>query len=45
MVETTKPGDGSLEQSQAAWENFLRLTKVVVAVSALILVGVAFATL
>ena len=45
MVETTKPDDGSLEQSQAAWENFLRLTKVVVAASALILVGIAFATL
>ena len=45
MVEQAKLGDGSLEQSQTAWENFLRLTKIVVALSALMLVGVAVATL
>lgn len=45
MAEQATQGDSSLGQSQAAWTNFLRLTKVVVALLALILVGVAFATL
>ena len=45
MAEQATQGDGSLGQSQVAWTNFLRLTKVAVALSALILVGVAFATL
>ena len=45
MAEQTTRGENSLEQSQAAWTNFLRLTRVVVALSALVLLGVAFATL
>ena len=38
-------GDDSLEQSRAAWHNFSRLVKLVVAVSALTLIILAFATL
>lgn len=45
MAEQATPGDASLEQSQAAWTNFVRLTKVCVALSALTLIGVAFLTL
>ncbi len=45
MAEQATQGDGSLEQSKAAWTNFMRLAKVAVALSALILVGVAFVTL
>ena len=45
MAEQATQGDGSLEQSQAAWTMFLRLTKIAVALSAFILIGVAFATL
>lgn len=45
MAEQATRGPSSLEQSQAAWTNFLRVTKVIVAVTVLSLILIAFATL
>ncbi len=45
MAEQAKQDDGSLEQAQAAWTNFLRLNRVIVALAALTLIALAFVTL
>lgn len=45
MAEQATPGTSSLEQSQAAWTNFLRVTKVIVALTVISLILIAFATL
>jgi hypothetical protein len=44
MIEQAKPGDGNLERPHAAWTDFPRITKVVVARPTLIIPGVANAT-
>ncbi len=45
MAEQTSDGDLSLEQSQAAWANFMRVTKLVVAATVVTMILLAFATL
>ena len=45
MQEQVSQGDESLEQSQAAWTSFLRVTKLVVAASVVTMILLAFATL
>jgi hypothetical protein len=44
MAEQSTQRPGSLEQSQAAWTNFLRVTKVVVGLTVVSLILIAFAT-
>ena len=45
MAEQASQDGTSLEQSQAAWTTFVRLTKIVVAASVVTLILLAFATL